>query len=84
MIRTQIQFTEEQMAALRRIARGRRRPVAELVRECVDDLLAGAAELSPDEKWRRAAAAVGGFRSGRSDVSAQHDSYLADAVGGGR
>jgi hypothetical protein len=80
MIRTQIQFTEEQMAALRRLARGRGRPVAEIVRQCVDALLAGTTDLSPDEKWRRAGEAVGGFRSGRTDVAAEHDRYLAEAI----
>lgn len=82
MIRAQIQFTEEQMAALRRLAGRRRRPVAAIVRESVDLLIAREAELSLDQRWGRARAAVGGYRSDASDVSENHDRYLADALAG--
>ena len=79
MIRTQIQFTEEQMEALRREASRRGRPVADLVRRSVDAFLARSAEISPAEKWRQSLAAVGGSRSELDDVSEEHDRHLAEA-----
>lgn len=78
MIRTQIQFTEEQATALRRLAAERGVSIAELVREAVDRQLM---ETGTAARRRRALAAVGGFRSGRGDVSVDHDAHLADAFG---
>ena len=50
--------------------------MAALIREAVDRTYGGADE---NAQWRRALASVGGFRSGRSDVSEHHDDALADA-----
>ncbi|HZI39294.1 MAG TPA: CopG family transcriptional regulator, partial [Acidimicrobiia bacterium] len=50
--------------------------MAELIREAVDrHVLAG----STDSRRHRAVAAIGGFRSGRRDVSTAHDEHLVDA-----
>lgn len=74
MIRTQIQLTDEQARALRRIAASRGVSMAALLREIVDAALAPrAAQLE------RASAAVGRFRSGVSHVSREHDRELEDA-----
>ena len=77
MIRTQIQLTEEQARELKRRAAARGVSMATLIREAVDRALG-----SDDDARRRerAVAAIGGFRSGRTDVSAEHDRYLADAL----
>jgi hypothetical protein len=80
MVRIQIEVTEEQREALHRIAEKEGVSVSEVVRRSLD-LYAGGhvAEASEDDLWRRSLAAVGRFRSGRSDVSERHDDYLADA-----
>jgi 16S rRNA U516 pseudouridylate synthase RsuA-like enzyme len=75
MIRTQIQLTEEQARELKRIAAERGISVAALIREAVEKAVA--VDDGPARR-RRALAAVGRFGSGRKDVSAEHDRYLAD------
>lgn len=80
MIRTQIQFTQEQLEALRRMAETEDCSVSELVRQAVASWISRHSEQE-DEKWRRAAAAVGGFSSGLTDVAERHDDYLAEAYG---
>lgn len=81
MVRMQIQFTEEESAALRREAARRSVSISAVVREAVDERLSqGSQQPSRDELVRRSFAAVGRFRSGKGDVSARHDEYFADSV----
>ena len=79
MIRTQISLDERQMERLRALARRRNVPLAELVREAVEDLLG---KPAPDD-WDRASAVVGKYSSGEpnSDVARNHDKYLAEIYG---
>ena len=79
MIRTQVQVTEQQMKRLKRLAADREVSVAELVRNGVDSILDAAEQDSRSDRERRALAALGRFRSGRSDVSREHDRYLAES-----
>lgn len=77
MIRTVIQLTEEQHAALRRLAAARSTSMAALVREGVDGVLA-----EPDrQRWRRGQAIDAlvelGAR-GPGDLARDHDRYLAE------
>jgi hypothetical protein len=74
--RTQVILTDEQVAALRRLAADQGTSVAELVRRAVDRLLASSAGGRAGAR-RRAVAVVGRFASGRSDVAEEHDRYLA-------
>lgn len=76
MERTQISLTPEQLQRLRRLARRKRKSMAALVRDAVDRAYPASGTA---DKWAAALAAVGGFHSGRSDVSAEHDRDLADA-----
>ena len=77
MERTQISLTPTQARELRRLARMRGTSMAALIREAVDRVYG--ADASDDDRWRRALASVGGFRSDRTDVSERHDDVLADA-----
>jgi len=54
MQRTSIYLSEEQLEALRRVAKRRGQPVAQLVREAVDAWL-GSQKIRPipEEEWRR-------------------------------
>ena len=79
MIRTQVQLTEEQLRRLKRLAADRDVSVAELVRNGVDGILDAGERASQTDRERRALAALGRFRSGRSDVAREHDRYLAEA-----
>jgi hypothetical protein len=78
MVRTQIQLTEEQAQALKRISAKQGKSVAELIRLCVDDLIRHRREPDPVELRQRAIQAAGKL-NGPSDLSANHDQYLADA-----
>lgn len=81
MVRTQIQLTDEQAAALKKLAAGRNESVAELIRRGVDTLLRSISPVTPDERRHRAIAVAGRFRSGRKDLSSEHDKHLAEAYG---
>jgi plasmid stability protein len=75
MVRTQIQLTEQQARALRRVAARRGMSMAAVIRELVDQALA----TSFDAKIERSLAAVGSFSSGVTTVSRDHDRELEEA-----
>jgi len=79
MIRTQVQLREEQVRALKELASARGVSVAELIRQSVDALIRSSRGVDEAERRRRAIAAAGRFRSGASDISSEHDRYLAEA-----
>jgi hypothetical protein len=81
MIRTQIQLTDRQVEALRHDSAATGRSVADLIRQGVDQYLAGRSDLGREERIERAIGVAGKFSSGRSDVSANHDRHLAEAFG---
>lgn len=78
MVRMQIQFDDEQVAKLKRLAYERDISVSALVREAVDGL---DGETQAAARRRRALAAVGKVRSGVTDLAERHDDYLEDAWG---
>lgn len=71
MQRKQIQFTERQVAAIRREARRRQLSDAAVVRLAVDRSL-GSPVRVPARQVARALAAVGRFRSGTRTTSWEH------------
>ena len=80
MIRTQIQLEPVQYERLKALAARRSTSVAHLVREGVDHVLT--VDYS-DAAWERLLSASGTGREGdgATDVSAQHDRYLAEVFG---
>jgi hypothetical protein len=78
MVRTQVQLTEEQMAALKKLATERGASVAQLVREGVNALLQASRGLSREERLRRARE-VPSF-PGPADLSERHDDYFVESV----
>ena len=80
MIRTQIQFDEKQLKALRQRSADTGRSIADPVREGVDLYLSSQKRPSREEQVRRALAASGKFASGTRDTSTRHDHYLAVAL----
>ena len=79
MIRTQIQLSEEQAKAIKKIAMSQHLSVAELIRRSVDTLIKSSLAADPEERVKRAIEIVGRFSSGKRDVSRRHDQYLARA-----
>jgi predicted transcriptional regulator len=80
MVRTQIQITEEQAAKLRSLAAERRRSLADLIRITIDAFLEKEVGTGLDHKRALAKAAAGKFSSSQSDISTEHDGYLAEAI----
>ena len=81
MVRTQIRLSEKQVAALKKLAIQRKVSVAELIRQAVDERLRRAAgQVDRETRKGRAIAAAGRFNSGLTDLSTNHDEYLAQAV----
>ena len=81
MVRTQIQLTEEQSKALKKLSAQRDISVAELIRQGVDHYLRSCGTISQTERRQRAIKAAGQFRSGQEDLSEKHDVYLAEVYG---
>jgi hypothetical protein len=81
MVRTQIQLTEDQAKALKRIAGARHLSVAELIRRAVDAMIKTSLSVDPEEKLKRSLEIAGKFGSGKRDISKKHDFYLSKSYG---
>jgi len=81
MVRTQIQLTEEQVKALKRIALSRHLSIAELIRQAVDTVIRTNTTVDIEERRKRAVDIAGRFSSGKRDISRKHDTYLVEAFG---
>jgi hypothetical protein len=79
MVRTQIQLAEQQVTILKQLAALQHTSMAELIRRAVDMFTASPDMGNIQACRQRALAAAGQFHSGRSDLSAKHDDYLAEA-----
>lgn len=79
MLRTQVQLTEQQFAALKAMAAAEGVSMAELIRRGVDLVLRSSGAVDREVRVRRAIAAAGRFRSGLGDLAARHDDYLVEA-----
>jgi hypothetical protein len=78
MVRTQIQLTDEQAQAIKRIASAKGVSVAEVIRRAVEGVIKTSPKADMKERQKRALDIVGKFKSGKRDVSKRHDAYLAD------
>jgi predicted DNA-binding protein len=76
--RIRVQLTDEQWQHLKRVAVERGVSVSQVVREAIDRQVAVEDLVGLRE---RAIRAIGGFHSGKADVSEGHDAYLSDALG---
>lgn len=81
MVRTQIQLTEEQVKALKKMALSRHLSIAEIIRQAVDTVIRTNTVVGIKERRKRAIDIVGRFSSGKRDISRKHDTYLAEAFG---
>jgi len=81
MIRTQIQLTEEQAKALKKMSSQMNLSMAEIIRQGIDYYLQACGVISQEERRQRAIKAAGQFHSGKPDLSEKHDEYLAEVYG---
>lgn len=79
MIRTQIQLTEEQHQALKELAASQKISMARLIRESVAQYLNTSETKEMDELRQYAISIAGKYHSGHTDISINHDEYLAEA-----
>lgn len=79
MVRTQIQLTENQAAALKRRAASQGISMAEVIRRSLDRTIAEEDPMQDPEARRRALAAIGCIRTGPPDLAENHDAYLLEA-----
>jgi predicted DNA-binding ribbon-helix-helix protein len=76
MVRTQIQLTESQAEAVKRMAAERGLSMAAMIRELVERAISENGDRAV--RIARARAAVGRYASGRSDIAREHDRELAE------
>lgn len=81
MVRTQIQLSERQATALKKLAAKKHVSIAELIRRAVDNMIVSGTTIDAEEKRKRALDAVGRFGSGKRDIAKNHDKYLGEAFG---
>jgi hypothetical protein len=79
MIRTQIQFTTEQLNRLRQLSATTGRSIADLTRDAVEDYIARMGGPDRQRQIQQARIIAGKFASGKQDVSVNHDEYLVGA-----
>ena len=78
VVRTQVQLTERQYEALKRLSLKKKISIAELIRRGVDEELFSAGNMESEERVKRALAAAGRYRSGVEDLSSNHDVYFSE------
>ena len=79
MVRTQVQFAEEDLKELRREAAEEGVSVSKLVRRYVSAGLDGRRRPSREEIVRGLREVAGKYHSGTHDAAREHDKYLAEA-----
>lgn len=79
MERKQIQFTRQEMAAIRREARRRQVSESAVVRDAVDAWIRASDPRIAKERLARALSVIGKFSSGGGrNIAVEHDRELAD------
>ena len=79
MVRTQIQLTDDLAAEIKIAAARAHVSMAEMIRRAVTRLLESTPKADDDNRYARALAAAGRFRSGHRGLSIQHDSSFVEA-----
>jgi hypothetical protein len=79
MVRTQIQLTEAQVNKIKKAAIDQGTSVAEVIRRAVENMVQSSRKITIQERVRRAMEIAGKFRSGKTNISRNHDKYLAEA-----
>lgn len=80
MVRMQVQFSEEEVTALRRAAVERHVSISAVVREAVEQNVVRQASRDRAAAVARAKAAMGKYSSGLGDLASRHDDYFAESI----
>ena len=79
MVRTQIQLTDDLAAHIKDLAAREHVSMAEMIRRAVGRFLETSPKAGADDRYARALAAAGRFRSDHRDLSVRHDAEFAEA-----
>lgn len=79
MVRTQIQLTEAQAAALKQMAASANVSMAEIIRRSIDQAIGARQFMTAEDRRKRALSIIGAFSSGQKDIAQNHDDHLAEA-----
>lgn len=79
MVRTQIQLTDDLAAHIKQLAAQEHVSMAEMIRRAIARLLEAAPKARSDDRYARALDVAGRFRSGRRNLSTQHDAEFSEA-----
>ncbi len=81
MVRTQIQLTEKQYKLLKAMSHKQGISIAEIIRQSVDEYTRQqkTEHVDAQERRRRIMEVAGRYASSLTDVSVNHDEYLAEA-----
>ena len=79
MVRTQVQLTEEQAEAVKRLAADEGVSVAEIIRQSVEARIRQSWRPSDAELRQRARALIGIIKDGPTDMARNHDEYALEA-----
>ena len=80
MRRTQVQLTEKQFSALKRVAAREKISMAEVIRRALDRAIVMESLPDREEIKRRAIDAIGSAHSGLPDLAERHDEYWAEDI----
>ena len=79
MVRTQIQLTEDQAKSLKKLSAQMNISMLEIIRQGIDAYLRNYGMTNQQERRQRVIKAARQFHSGKTDLSENHDEYLADS-----
>jgi len=79
MVRKQIYLREEQAKAIKGIAAAQGLSMAEVIRRAVNQVVISSSSYDWKERRQRARQVAGRFRSGKRNISKDHDQYLSKA-----
>ncbi len=80
MVRMQVQFSEEEVTALRRTAAERHVSISAVVREAVEANVVRQGSRDRAAAVARAKAVMGKYSSGLGHLASRHDDFIAEAI----
>ncbi len=78
MVRKQIQLTDKQAEAIKKMSSQMNLSIAEIIRRGIDSYIRAYGAISQEERRQRAIKSAGQFHSGKTDLSEKHDMYLVE------
>ncbi|NIA28791.1 MAG: ribbon-helix-helix domain-containing protein [Actinobacteria bacterium] len=78
MAKTKVELPDEQLRTLKHLSDETKISMDELIRSAINLLIEASRDPEKERRVSRAIAAAGKFKSGKSDISVEHDKYLEE------